>query len=339
VRRWRNLLARRGMFWGVPPRPAAAQARLIAAFIQQADRRLAVPRRGRLWGLPQPPPPPAPGPLVARVARHPGRRLIVPRRGQFFPQAAAPSPALALPQMRQAGRRWLPPRRPAAGFAVPAAAASVPPGTARRASRLARPPRGRFFPLPPAAAAPGAPGPLVSPHLRQRRAQPLRIPRGHRSEPPWQGAAAPPPAAIPAQFPRQPPARARLPRRGCIWGVPHASPGIPPQLRRRAVSRAAQPRRGCIFQVPAARPASTSPGPLTAPLIRQAGHRPRWPARLRRSCWWNPPPAAGPPVLYGTARHAAMPLPAARAGDASTTAARAVAGTMTIPRAQGGQFG
>jgi hypothetical protein len=49
----------------------------------------------------------------------------------------------------------------------------------------------------------------------------------------------------------------------------------------------------------------------------------------------NAPP---PPVVYGTARSAVMPLPAAQAGDASTTEARAVAGTMTIPRAQGGEF-
>jgi len=44
------------------------------------------------------------------------------------------------------------------------------------------------------------------------------------------------------------------------------------------------------------------------------------------------------PVTYGTARHAAMALPAAQAGDATTTGAHAVAGTMTIPRAQGGEF-
>lgn len=44
------------------------------------------------------------------------------------------------------------------------------------------------------------------------------------------------------------------------------------------------------------------------------------------------------PVLYGTARHAVMAVPAAQAGDVSTTEARAVAGAMTIPRAEGGQF-
>jgi len=249
VRRWRNLLARRGMFWGVPPRPAAAQARLIAAFIQQADRRLAVPRRGRLWGLPQPPPPPAPGPLVARVARHPGRRLIVPRRGQFFPQAAAPSPALALPQMRQAGRRWLPPRRPAAGFAVPAAAASVPPGTARRASRLARPPaggssrcprrlrlperRGRWFPRTCASAAPSRSAyPAATAPSRRGRALPRRP----------GGDSGPVPAAATGQGTAAAP--------GLHLGRPARVPGIPPQLRRRPSRGPRSPAAGASSRFP-----------------------------------------------------------------------------------------
>jgi hypothetical protein len=339
VRRWRNLLVRRGRFWVPPPRPAAVPAHLVAAFIQQADRRLAGPRRGRFFPRTYPGAVAAPAPvLVPPLARQPGRRfpraprgqflplppqspgvppplmrqgarraLRLPgfRRGQFLamPPASAPAaqaPAWVAPSLRQA-RRWLPPRRRVTVPPIPVSAAVAPASLSRRPSRLARVPRGQFFPVRPVPTAPGAPGPLVPPHLRQRRAQPLRIPRGHRADPPWQGAAAPPPAAIPAQFIRQGAARARL------------------------------PRRGCLFPVPAQRPAA-SPAPVM-PFLRAAGHRPRRAPRPRRGCWYSPPwkGAPPPPFTVGalTAADTGSAVLAAGSASSQLTAATAPGSAIT----------
>jgi hypothetical protein len=45
-----------------------------------------------------------------------------------------------------------------------------------------------------------------------------------------------------------------------------------------------------------------------------------------------------PPAVYGTARQAAMTIPAAVSGNAAAATARAQSGQMTLPHAEGGQY-
>jgi hypothetical protein len=292
MRRWRNLPFRRGSYWQLPmvPQPGVSQPP------QRRTMRLYRAPRGQFFQAPVPatavtPPPPWAAPLL-RQAR---RWLPARRRTQI---TAPPAMVTAAPQ----GITRHPPRaaRPARGqlFTVPpqpAAMAAAP--AARHALRLARPPRGQFLPVPPPAVVAGATGPLVPPHLHQRRAWPPRISHGHRADPPWLGQAAPPPTPPAPQIPRQPMARARLPRRGCLLAVPPARMAPPPPSGRRARPAMVPARRGCIFRTPQ-QAAPPSPGPLIPPYIRPSGNRPRWPARPRHGARWQIPLLGAPPPPF-----------------------------------------
>jgi hypothetical protein len=353
------LRAARGRFLPLPPPVITVQPPvLVPALLRQPRRFVALSRRAQAVPVPQP------GTAASSPPRRRSQRLARPPRGQFLavpplPLAIAAPPWVA-PPLRQS-RRGLLPRRRGPVPAVTAITAAVPAGMprrvlraattarghflavppaplvvaapsfaappqARRSQRLARVPRGQFLPVPPAPVVAAATGPLVAPLLRQRRTQPLRIPRGHRSDPPWQGTAALPPVAIPAQFIRQAPARARLPRRGCILAAPFPPPaGVPAQLRRRARQGTAQPRRGCIFRTPAPPLGNTSPGPWVSPFLRPAGSRPRWPARPRRGCWYSPPWYPPPPPVFT--------IGALTAGDAPSGTLTAAGATAQLTAA------
>ena len=292
MRRWRNLPFRRGSYWLLP---SAAQP-----------------------GVPQQP--------QRRTAR-----LGLSRRGRFFP---APVPAAAVTVTPAQAPPLLAQHRRAAAalsrrrlFPVIPAAPLAPPGPfPGRHPRLAgRPPRGRFLAVPVPVPVTGAPGPLVPPHLHQRRAQPLRIPRSHRADPPWAGQAAPAPTPPAPQLPRQAPARARLPRRGCLFAVPPGAAHLPPPFMRRPAARPVQARRGCLFRNPPAVPPA-APGPLIPPVIRPAGSRPRWPARPRRGCQWIPALIGAPPPPFSIGALTASGAPGAVL-TASGASAALTAGT------------
>lgn len=300
--RWQRHPQARGRFFPLPPAPAAAVPPSWVAPQLRQPRRLADARRRRA----QPAVPAVPGSAAAVLQPRRGIRAARPPRGQFFP---------------------LPARSPAGLAAAPG----------RHPLRLARPPRGQYFPVPPAPVVTGGTGPLIAAHLRQRRQWPPRITRGHRADPPWAGPAAPPPSPPAPQFPRQHPPSPRLPRRGCITSVP-----VPRQAAAAFQRRAIRPgltagRRGCIFRPPVTPAVTGGPGPVVAPFTRPAGSRPRWPARVRRGCWWNAPRTGAPPPPFTigvlTASAATAQLTAAITAARLTTLAAAPAALTAVTSA------
>jgi hypothetical protein len=198
--------------------------------------------------------------------------------------------------------------------------------------------------------------------------------------------ATPGPVVVSAQPPRVPPGPAVV-SRNSLADAPVLTTPAPVVVLATAVTPWGRPQAAVISSgpaAPAAAAAQVTPAPVVVALaVKLAAARP--PVILRNTLadapvlttprpvivaapnrWLptfpvissSPPP--GPPVLYGTARHAVMPVPAAVAGGTSTGAARAVAGTataaaavagdasqetaravagaMTIPSAEGGRF-